>query len=162
MRSFVCTLLFIVILISSCKKESSFSPIPVITFKSFVAYNNDSADCIIGFKDGDGDIGIFTGDTSSPDNLKMKYLYKNSQGDFVPYDVSFGTTQFDTLFYTFRIKNITPDGQYKALEGDIKIKLRAAPIFVPTHKVVKFNITLWDRAGHQSNTVTTNEILVNL
>lgn len=159
MKHFIYIVLFF-ILITSCKKEASFSNIPVINFEKFITYNIDSADCFIGFKDGDGDIGILKGDTTSKKNLRMLYLYKDSNGNFVPYDATFGTPQFDTLFYDFQIPDLTPDGQYKALEGDIKIKLRAAPIFNPTHSVVKFNITLWDRAGHQSNTVTTNEILV--
>lgn len=147
--------------ISSCVKEKSFPPQPVIEFKKFTLYKNDSADCIIKFKDGDGDIGIFEGDTISEDDLKMKYLYKASDGTFQPYDENPGTLQFDTLFYSYRVPNITPDGQYKALDGEIKIKLRAAPLFNPAHTVVKFEITLTDRAGNKSNMVTTDNITVS-
>ncbi|MES2592314.1 MAG: hypothetical protein V4608_10545 [Bacteroidota bacterium] len=144
---------------SSCVKEKQFPPQPVIKFEKFTAYGNDSADCIITFQDGDGDIGILPGDAISPDDLKMKYLYKGPGNVFMPVDSSFGTTQFDTLFYSYRVPNITPDGQYKALDGEIKIKLRTAPLFGP-HTVVKFEIVLKDRAGNKSNMVTTNEILV--
>lgn len=146
---------------SSCVKEKSFPPQPVIEFKKFTLYGNDSADCIIKFKDGDGDIGILEGDTISDDDLKMKYFYKASDGTFQPYDEDPGTAAFDTLFYSYRVPNITPDGQYKALDGEIKIKLRAAPLFNPTHTLVKFEITLTDRAGNKSNMVTTDEITVN-
>lgn len=146
--------------LSSCVKEKSFPPQPVIVFKKFTLYNNDSADCIIKFKDGDGDIGILDGDTISDDDLKMKYFYKASDGTFQPYDEDPGTAFFDTLFYSYRVPNITPDGQYKALDGEIKIKLRAAPLFNPTHTIVRFEITLTDRAGNKSNMVTTDEITV--
>lgn len=146
-------------LITSCVKEKHFPPQPVIKFEQFVTYGNDSADCYITFQDGDGDIGIPAGDLTSEDDLKMKYLYKDSNGEFIPVDSSFGTPQFDTLFYSYRVPYLTPDGQYKALDGEIKIKLRAAPIFGP-HDVVKFEITLKDRAGNKSNLVTTNEIIV--
>ncbi len=146
-------------LITSCVKEKSFPPQPAIEFEKFVTYGHDSADCFIKFKDGDGDIGILAGDAISPDDLKMKYLYKDNGGIFQPVDSSFGTSQFDTLFYSYRVPNITPDGQYKALDGEIKIKLRTAPLFGP-HSVVKFEITLRDRAGHRSNMVSTNEIIV--
>jgi len=162
MKQFIYITLFLVIIgssFSSCVKERQFPPEPVITFEKFVTYGHDSADCFITFKDGDGDIGIFRGDAFSPDDLKMKYLYKNTDGVFVPVDSSFGTAHFDTLFYSYRVPNITPDGQYKALDGEIKIKLRTAPLFGP-HSFVKFEITLTDRAGHKSNTVTTNEITV--
>lgn len=150
-------LVVISILAQSCVKEREFPPTPVITFERFVTYGNDSADCYINFQDGDGDIGLKSSDFLLPDDLKMKYLYKNQNGDFVPVDSSFGTPQFDTLFYTYRVPYLTPEGQYKALDGEIKIKLRSAPIFGP-HSFVKFEISLRDRAGNKSNIVTTNEI----
>lgn len=151
---------FVLLISFSCKKEKSFPKEPVLVFKSYTSYNADSADCILGFTDGDGDVGFLSTDTTKDFNLEMLYLYENSAGIFVPYDYSFGTTQFDTLKYGYRIDNLTPDGQYKALEGEIKIKLRSAPLYSPLHNKVKFKITLWDRAGHASNTVETNEIAV--
>jgi hypothetical protein len=147
------------LVLGSCIKEKQFPPQPLIKFDRFNTFGNDSADCYITFQDGDGDIGIPESDITSPDDLRMKYLYKDQTGTFVPVDSSFGTPQFDTLFYSYRVPNITPDGQYKALDGEIKIKLRAAPIFGP-HDVVKFEITLTDRAGNKSNVVSTNEITV--
>ena len=144
---------------TSCVKENKFPHQPIIEFKKFVLYENDSADCFINFKDGDGDIGIFDGDKISPDDLKMKYLYKEPGGTFLPVDSSFGTSKFDTLFYGYRVPNITPEGQYKGLDGEIKIKFRTAPLFGP-HAIIKFEITLKDRAGNTSNMVTTNEITV--
>lgn len=163
MKHFIYIVFLIVIIgssMTSCVKEKSFPPQPVIVFKKFILYSTDSADCIIKFKDGDGDIGILSGDTISEDDLKMKYLYKLNASDvaFLPYDSDPGTAQFDTLFYGYRVPDITPDGQYKALDGEIKIKLRTAPLFNPLHKVVKFEIVLTDRAGNKSNMVTTDDI----
>jgi hypothetical protein len=152
-------ILIISALASSCVKEKQFPPQPVIAFDRFEVFGNDSADCYITFQDGDGDIGIPDSDQTSADDLKMKYLYKDQNGMFVPVDSSFGTPQFDTLFYGYRVPYLTPDGQYKALDGEIKVKLRTPPIFGP-HDVVKFEITLKDRAGNKSNMVTTNEITV--
>ena len=162
MKQFIYISFFIIssISITSCVKEKQFPPQPVIEFEEFVSYGNDSADCFIKFKDGDGDIGILPGDAISEDDLKMKYLYKGPGDVFLPIDSSFGTPQFDTLYYSYRVPNLTPDGQYKALDGQIKIKLRTSPLFGP-HTVVKFEITLRDRAGNVSNMVTTNEITVN-
>lgn len=162
MKQFIYISFFIIssISITSCVKEKQFPPQPVIEFEEFVSYGNDSADCFIKFKDGDGDIGILPGDAISEDDLKMKYLYKGPGDVFLPIDSSFGSPQFDTLYYSYRIPNLTPDGQYKALDGQIKIKLRTSPLFGP-HTVVKFEITLKDRAGNISNMVTTNEITVN-
>jgi len=148
------------LLLASCVKEKSFPPQPSIEFLSYQAYSNDSADCNISFKDGDGDIGNMEGDTTV--NMKFKYLYLDTlDHTFKPYDYIDTNTGFDTLFYTYIIKDITPTGQYKALQGQIRAKLRAAPLYFPTHKVVKFEIRMRDRSGNWSNTVTTNEIHVN-
>lgn len=145
---------------SSCVKEKNFPIEPAITFKSYNTFGgDDSADCIIKFKDGDGDIGVQDGDTAT--DLEMKYLYYDTTDlQFHPMDSSLADTTFDTLFYRYRVPYITPDGQYKALDGEIKVKLRAPPIYGLGHDKVKFEITLKDRAGHKSNMVTTSEINV--
>jgi hypothetical protein len=148
------------ILLVSCVKEKNFPPEPKIEFMSYTSYGTDSADCIISFKDGDGDIGIQQGDTTSKDDFQLKYLYKGTDGQFHPFDAIDSTAAMDTLFYSYRVPNITPDGQYKALEGQIKAKLRSSPVYFPEHHIVKFDIRLRDRAGHLSNIVTTNEIVV--
>lgn len=150
----------IALLFTTCVKEKNFPSTPIIEFKEYVIYGADSADCIIKFKDGDGDIGIVAGDTTSKDDFKMKYLYKGTDGLFHPFDGTPGTTPFDTLYYSYRVPNITPDGQYKALDGEIKAKLRSAPLYHTTPVTVKFEITLRDRAGHLSNMVSTNEISI--
>ena len=84
--------------------------------------------------------------------------YKGTDNLFHPFDAIDSTAVMDTLFYSYRVPNLTPDGQYKALNGDIIAKLRVPPIYVPGHTIVKFEITLTDRAGHKSNIVTSNEI----
>jgi hypothetical protein len=151
-------LLAIGTLLAACVKEKNFPVEPVIEFKSYNIISLDSADCYIKFTDGDGDIGVLDGDTI-PD-LSMKYLYKDTSGKFIPYDMLPNTTAFDTLFYKFRIPDVTPDGQFKALEGEIRTKLRQSPLYFPSHQFVKFEIQIKDRAGHKSNIVTTSEIAV--
>ena len=163
MKQFTSILFFTVITASvftSCVKESSFPTTPIIAFDRFEIVNSDTANCYITFTDGDGDIGILDGDTISEPDLTMKYLYQETDGEFYPYDETPGTLEFDTLFYNNRVPNITPDGQFKALDGEVQIKLRSAPIFSPFHSVVKFEIKLRDRAGNMSNTVFTNAITI--
>jgi hypothetical protein len=145
--------------LNSCVKEKDFPVTPAIEFKQYNEFGRDSADCIIKFKDGDGDIGVMEGDTV-PD-LRMKYLYfDTTTNSFLPLDNDLTNLGFDTLFSDYRVPNLTPNGQYKALDGEIKVKLRSTPIYDPTHFRVKWEITLKDRAGHISNTVTTNEIIL--
>jgi hypothetical protein len=155
MKQLIC-MAFVLFTVSACKKENQLSVIPKITFKEYIAYGIDSADCYISFEDGDGDIG--SSQEPKKTNLRMLYLYKNEAGAFVPYDAVPGTLEFDTLYYDYTVPYATSEGQFKAIEGDILIKLRSAPLYNPIHKIVRFDITLWDRAGNKSNTVSTNEI----
>lgn len=149
------------IILSACVKEKDFPTTPAIAFLKYDNYSADSADCVITFKDGDGDIGILESDTVSPNDFRLKYLYKDTlDGIFKPFDAIDSTLVMDTLFYSYRVPNLTPEGQYKALNGEIRAKLRAAPIYYPAHEIVKFEITLYDRAGHRSNVVTTDEIVI--
>lgn len=154
-------LFLLLFLIVSCKKETiETSSAPVIEFKEFINYNNDSADCVIYFKDADGDVGIPAGDIGSEDDYTLKYLYKDTNGDFVAYDATFGTPEFDTLFYSYRVADLSEFRTSAGLEGEIIAKLRSNPWFFPTHKSIKFEIKLEDRAGNVSNTVTTEEIIL--
>jgi hypothetical protein len=147
------------IVLPSCVKEKSFPPQPEIEFLRYQKYGADSADCVITFKDGDGDIGIEDGDTAEADDFQMKYLYKGTDGQYHPFDAIDSTAVMDTLFYSYRVPNITPEGQYKALEGEIKAKLRSHPLYFPDHTSIKFEIRLRDRAGNWSNITTTSEII---
>lgn len=148
---------FFGLVFTACVKEKQFPPEPRIEFVGYEKFSDDSADCIISFKDGDGDIGIVDDDTASDDDFKLKYLYKDTDGIFKCFDAIDSTPAMDTLFYSYRVPNITPEGQYKALEGTIRAKLRSAPLYYPIHTTVKFEIRLRDRAGNYSNIVQTNE-----
>jgi hypothetical protein len=146
----------------SCIKPEQVSPIPNIKFKSFIKFGLDSADFTISFKDGDGDIGLDPQDTFPPYNtgtetyynLFMKYYFKKTDGSFVAY---YNPNTNDTLVFKYRIPDITPIGQNKTLDGDIKVKL-SAPYFVPGHTVFKFDVYIYDRALNKSNVITTPEI----
>ncbi|MCW3071789.1 MAG: hypothetical protein JWO44_1679 [Bacteroidetes bacterium] len=147
------------LILPACVKEKNFPPEPKIEFLRYQKYGSDSADCVITFKDGDGDIGLVDGDTVSADDFQMKYLYKDTDGVYKPFDAIDSTAVMDTLFYSYRVPDITPAGQYKALEGEIKAKLRSHPLYFPGHTSVKFEIRLRDRAGHWSNITTSSEII---
>jgi hypothetical protein len=150
-------------LVSSCIKKDEYSPVPSIEFKDFVKRGTDSADFIITFKDGDGDIGLNQWDTTgsysstSPYyyNLVMKYFYKKSDGTFEQFVLPGG----DTLVYSYRMPDITPQGQNKALSGEIMVNM-LAPYYYPGHTTIRFDVYIYDRELNKSNVVTTPEIIV--
>src|SRR5688572_4520553 len=126
----------------SCIKKKEYPIVPLIEYKDLIRYGKDSADVVFTFKDGDGDIGYDQKDTFPPfnpssvyySNFYMRYLYKNSAGDFVEYVYLVPPLHKvkDTLNWAYRIPNITPNGQNKVLDGEIKVRLYA-PYFEHTH-----------------------------
>jgi len=83
------SLLMLIIFFGSCFEAPNYSVIPVIELKSvsFIdvadPYNVDSLQVVIGFKDGDGDLGLNANETDAPYNEKT-YLYTNT-GTLVTY-----------------------------------------------------------------------------
>lgn len=152
------------ILFSSCLKDSRNIPTtPVIEFKSF-SKAGDSADFIFTFKDGDGNIGLGPGDTTGQYhisnskgefyyNLHMIYYYKDSNGNYHRY---FNVNTNDSHRISVRIPNITPIGQNKILDGEIKFRLD--PPYA-LHSVIRFDAYIYDRDLNKSNVITTPDIV---
>ncbi len=166
-RSVFVSFLFISVLISSsCVKEKSYPTTPAIKFKSFTHFGLDSANIIITFTDGDGDIGLSQGDTTGDfnskskyyDNFYVRYLYKATDGTFKTFQTAFG----DTLDYKYRIpKLLTGQQQKKALSGEIKVKLYAPLTQDTSIHNIQYDIYIYDKALHKSNVVNTGTIILN-
>jgi hypothetical protein len=147
--------------LSACKKADEFPVVPVISFNSLTTQKDAggydvSAKVVISFTDGDGDIGYYPSGNGSPyDDANSPYYYnfivkmfEKTNGNWV--------LNPDTL--SGRMPYITPDGSNKALKGDI-----AMDLFLPPHKTkdtLHYDIFIYDRALHQSNTITTPDIVV--
>ena len=154
--------LFCGIILSACVKEKNYPKDPIIKFKSFTPFGTDSANIIISFTDGDGDIGLEQGDTSGNFNSKslyyynfyVRYLYKVQNGSFTTFQTALG----DTLDFKYRIPKLIKDDQQKrALSGEIKVKL-FAPYAV--HDTIQYDIYIIDKALHKSNVVNTGTIIL--
>lgn len=151
----------------ACVKTSDFSTTPLITYKEFKTFGKDSAYFYYKFQDGDGDIGLDNGDTNSPFDSKSKYYYnlimtyyfKETDGSFHTYFNSAPLVN-DTQRFEYRILNITPKGQNKVVDGEMRVVMYA-PFFITGHKSVKYSAYIYDRALHQSNTILTPEIVVS-
>lgn len=151
------------ILVSSCLKRKEYPPNPIIEFKEFAKYGTDSANFAFTFTDGDGDIGLDQDDTIgnfAPGqpyyyNFIMTYYYKDASGNFVPFDANPATPAvMDTLQYRYRIPDITPEGQNKVLDGEMRIKL-LAPYYGIGHQEFKYEAYIYDRSLQKSNVIIT-------
>lgn len=132
----------------SCLKSKEISPIPVISYKDFKVYK-DSADLVLNFTDGDGDIGLSQSDTLAPYdyNCFISYFEKKDEK---------WEEQVLPFPFNFRIPVINTSTKSKVLEGELKISLQ--PFYNnPYSKAdsIKYHIYIQDRALNKSNIVIT-------
>lgn len=149
MKQFLLILtLFFAIYISSCE-ITKFPIEPQIEFISIgpevVIENQDSIVVTISFTDGDGDLGIHESDTVSTD-VTYKLIAANSE-------------DFDSKA---RLPVITPSGNSKAISGEIELTFQSLFLIDPpfTTDTIQYEIFIKDRAGHESNTILTDKIII--
>ncbi len=150
------------IAIIGCKKADEFPVEPVITFKSLSTTKNANgfdtkAHVTISFTDGDGDIGYFPSGNGSPFDDTTSQYYYNFIVKF--FQKNNGVWVFDSTNLSGRMPFLTPSGSNKALKGDITMDLFLP--FPEANDTVKYNIFIYDRALHQSNTIESTELIIN-
>ena len=150
---------------SGCKKPLEYPIIPSIDFKRILSVKDangydQTLKVTIGFTDGDGDIGYYSPETGLND---PQFDDTNS-----PYYTNFKVKTFhlinnvwtvDTVDLSARIPYLTPDGSNKALKGEIE---RELPLNIGlVNDTFYYEIFIYDRGLHVSNTVKTSNIVVN-
>ena len=140
------SILFVtIVLISSCKKEDpvSFDPTPKIEYigisPTVANEYTDSVTVTIKYNDGDGDLG------ENATGVKNCFVTDNRIG----------------ITYQYRIQQLAPDGASIPIEGNLNIELGGQGITDNSNQQsVSYTIYVVDRAGHQSNSVTTSAISI--
>ncbi len=142
----------------SCLKKKEFPIRPNIRFKKFIPSGN-AGELYINFTDGDGNIGLADGDTNPPYhsgtafyyNLFLDY-YEKQNGVWVKRDLN-------PPFY-YRVPILTPSGQNKTLDGEIKVKMEPY-FFDPSSDfdTIRFQVRLADRDLNVSPEIMTDEII---
>ncbi|MFM7023511.1 MAG: hypothetical protein ACKOXB_11105 [Flavobacteriales bacterium] len=131
-----------VFLFSACKKEVE-STAPGITFKSIspsaVEIGKDNITITFSYSDNDGDLGENSAD------VKNMFVKDNRNG----------------VLYQFRIPQLAPSGATIAIQGDLNIAMPNVGISDgKTSESATFDIYVKDRAGNQSNTVTSTTVTI--
>lgn len=139
-------------IVAGCKKSDEYSDVPAITFKSLTIQKSpgsafDSvATLVISFTDGDGDIG-----TRSYDGVPNNFIVTE-------YDKKNGVWVLDSTDLSGHLPYLTPTGNNKALRGDIETAVGLP--FSVTNDTIRFEVFIYDRAMHKSNTITTPERII--
>ncbi|MEO8087013.1 MAG: hypothetical protein ABI763_09350 [Bacteroidota bacterium] len=129
---------------TSCHKDSPIdSNTPTIELESISSNNIDEGDPLtfrIKYTDGDGDLGENNADAH---NL---FLVDNRVN----------------VIYEYRIQELAPPGSSLIITGHLDVELKTTAITNGSNsQSVTYSIYVKDRAGNQSNTVTTESITIN-
>lgn len=135
------------LLIVSCGEDDQFeiSNIPQIEFVSLEPSTvNESEGPIyftVSYIDGDGDLGENTPDVK---NLFLKDLRNNIE-------------------YEYRLQQLAPEGSNIAIQGTFEIELNNTSITDGSNEqTFSYEIKVIDRAGNQSNIITTTPLTVSI
>lgn len=151
-----------ILFITGCLKKESFSDIPAIELVGFTEVFDTGQYAVKGiitvsFQDGDGDIGLNTGDTLPPYHKGGKYYYNFVVTYFEKRNGIYDTVPLDPP-YSARIPVLTPDNPNKAIKGLITDTLILNP--VPEFDTVRFTVMIYDRRLNPSNMVSTSDIIL--
>ncbi|MEO8149151.1 MAG: hypothetical protein ABI723_16010 [Bacteroidia bacterium] len=137
-------IIIVCMIFSSCKKDKpEVSSTPEISFISAtpgtVIEYQDSLVLKISYKDGDGDLG-----ENNPD-VKNLFVTDNRIG----------------ITYPFRIQQLAPTGSTISIEGELNAVINNLAITdAGNSQTATFTIYVKDRAGNQSNSVTSSDVTI--
>lgn len=130
-------------LFSSCRKEKTVDPAPVISFESIspgqVKEYQDAITIVLAYQDSDGDLGE---NTPSAKNV-------------------FITDSRNGITYEYRLNQLAPDNSTIAIKGKVNVVLNNTAITDGSaSQSYTYSLYVKDRAGHSSAPVTTTAITV--
>lgn len=149
----------------SCREKEEYPDEPLIEFVSFTNLRNyNDIDTLglllISYTDGDGDLGLYSGDTSK--NIFVSY-YKMEDGVLkIGTRYNYVTGKIDTINFNGGFPVLAPQDYSGWLKGEIEDTI--TPLYDPTsnktYDTVMFKTYIIDRAGNKSNVVQTPLIIV--
>jgi len=150
-----------VVVAAGCKKADEYPIVPVIGFKSLYTDRDAGgydvkAHVVITFTDGDGDIGYYSSGNGAPYDDTTSQYYSNFHIKL--FEKRNSTWIQNAVKFQGRMPYLTPEGSNKALKGEIAMEL-PLPLSV-LNDTIRYDIFIFDRALHQSNTITTAEIII--
>lgn len=156
-------LILLLTIFLSCTKEEDFPEVPHIDYMDFTKIQNsnnidDKGILKIFFTDGDNDMGLADWDTLPPFDKSSKYYYnffityfEKQHGEFVEV--------VPAVTFNSRIPLLTSSSSNGALKGEIEIELFINNPF-SAYDTIRFDAYIADRALHESNIISTPEIIV--
>lgn len=169
---------FALLFVSGCEivNGPDFSNVPDISFNSFekaivedaLGNAQERLTVIVDFQDGDGDLGLTPEQRQNDPKFQEqdangqpnKYYYNYFVRVFRKQNGVF-TEFFPTPSYSGAFPVLKPDGKAGPIEGDIQYDILFPTLSSPPNDTLKFEIFIADRALQDSNTIETEEVVIN-
>jgi hypothetical protein len=168
---------------TGCLSEPTYSSTPEISFESITRqrYNTptggivDSIFITINFQDGDGDLGLTNSEATSPtyapglNHLVTPFIKNTTTGRYDSARNVYPYLPKRSYYSRFDHLSTTTDNRASPLRGTLTRRYGFPlgspflnPLYTPnvTSQEVKFTISIFDRAKHQSNEVETTPITI--
>ena len=154
----------ILAVMSSCFKKETYPIEPIITYDSF-SITSENANLTFNFTDGDGDIGLYDSDTTSPYDVNSEFHY-NLLINYYEKDDVLGWIEGKNLdgsitVFKYRIKPIITIGKTKGIKGKIDVDMGSVfynPLSTQ-NDTIRYQIQLIDKALNKSNLVESEVII---
>ncbi|MBY0426338.1 MAG: hypothetical protein K2Q22_11925 [Cytophagales bacterium] len=150
-----------IICLVGCQTPPEFSDTPYIEFRQLKITHQPFQDSVwvnVYFRDGKGDLGLYQEDTTGVYFKKNKFynnyfidIYRKSGATFTKYN--FPDTNFNL---NGRFPTLNPDKKTMPIEGTLSYHFNIPKGTLPAKTLVKFKISIADRATNLSNVVETN------
>jgi hypothetical protein len=175
----ICLGLVLLLAMEGCRKEPNYAKEPHIEYQNIEHATKqdqlgspfETITFAVRFQDGNGDLGL-SNEKDHPDTLPP-YAFLNPDNTLNRFHYNFFIDTFvkkDGVFVPHRLPNpnfphhgrflrLSQDDRIEPLEGILKYTLRLSPDDqLQVGSVVKFRLSIADRALNESNTVETDEI----
>lgn len=140
----------IALFLFSCKKEKGNDPLPKISDTPAITNVSLSSSSInqfddliftISYTDGNGDLGEEDADINS--------IFITDRRD-------------NTIIHEFHLQPLAPVGTNTTIQGDLKVHLNNVILLNQTNasESARFDVKITDRAGNNSNVVTTSSVTI--
>lgn len=166
-------LLVLVLALSSCREEPSYSDIPSITFDRVEQYTTtknrvtfDSLVVVVDYQDGDGDLGLSRGEGGSQSGPDFEPPFEPGSPFYDNFIVNMQVKRGNTyepraINFNGRFPRLSRDDKPEALEGEIRYTITSFTTeSYPFRDTVRFEVYIYDRALNQSNIVYTDDIIL--
>lgn len=146
-------LLILTVIYSACVKKKTYSKNPEIAFKAFYPYKGDTADLVLTFNDGDGDIGKEQEDQTK-NMFLTPYFFDPLIGKF---RANYSNSNNDTVRVSYTIRKPKDEYSGKPISGEVSVRINEYRADT-TQKRLKYVVYIVDNASHKSNVLTTPEL----